>query len=48
MVLDTSIISSILNTISPFAITLGVTFAVSETVFQWFMRIAFGRNNTKF
>ena len=45
MQLSTEIIADILNTVSPFAITLGVTFAVAENVFQWFLRVAFGRNN---
>lgn len=47
MQIDTQIIADILNCIAPFAITLGITFAVAETVFQWFLRIAFGRNNNK-
>lgn len=45
MQIDTQIIVDIFNTIAPFAVTMGVTFAVAETVFQWFLRIAFGRNN---
>lgn len=43
MELDTSIIAQILNIVAPFAISLGVTFAVAETVFQWFLRVAFGK-----
>ncbi len=45
--LDTQIIADILNTIAPFAVTLGITFSLAETVFQWFIRIAFGRNNNR-
>lgn len=45
MQLDTTIIADILNTIAPFAVTLGITFAVAESVFQWFIRIAFGRTD---
>lgn len=41
--LDSQIITDILNTIGPFAVTLGVVFATAEAVFQWFMRIAFGK-----
>lgn len=36
------LISTLLGAIAPFSIGLGVTFAVAELVFQWFMRIAFG------
>lgn len=42
-VLDTSIVSTLLTTISPLAVELGVTLAIAETVFQWFIRLVFGR-----
>ncbi len=41
--LDTSYISNLLQAISPFAVTMAVTFATAEFIFQWFIRVAFGK-----
>lgn len=42
--LDTAIIADILTSIAPFAIEFAITFALAEFIFQWFMRVAFGKN----
>lgn len=47
-VLDTSFVGELLNCIGPLAVHLGVALSVAEACYQWFIRIAFAKQLTKF
>lgn len=47
--LSNEIILNILQTVCPFACTLGTVLTVAEVVYKWFIRVAFGRSiNSQF